>query len=316
MGQSEIFLPSVNMSVVNQLISRISDVNLSNLNYELGKAKENIVCESENYLGNFKTDASMVTNIIKTESSRLNETYFDGKIKIPTLQKSMSLPHFKLGVPNIQGYQYYIGKGGSPQSNNLNQETKAYAEKLDIKSFERNFLDSFNEAEEEEMLPKNTSQHMQMCFIDDGEEESDDDLFLADEGKQLSFFDVEIKEASPRLTIKQTMQNAKEFKLHTLKTKLKVRLASCKENATKETQTFMNKMISENPLSKLLGLKKDNWELLEEYEAEFLRETIKELKVKITEYNSELVNLIEEKDNLEQPREEIIVDIKDLSSLL
>ena len=80
------------MSPVDHLLARLSDVSLSDLNYELGKAKENLVCESESYLGNFKTDATIVTKIIKTESNRLNETYFDGKIKLPQLGRSLSLP--------------------------------------------------------------------------------------------------------------------------------------------------------------------------------------------------------------------------------
>ena len=57
-------------------------------------------------------------------------------------------------------------------------------------------------------------------------------------------------------------------------------------------------------------------ELLEEYETDVLKETIKALRAKISEYNDELVNLLEEKDTLEQHREEKIVDIKDLATIL
>ena len=58
---------------------------VGDLNYELGKAKEVIVTEKEAYIGNMKTDASLINEFIKVESTRLNKTYFGGKLKIPAL---------------------------------------------------------------------------------------------------------------------------------------------------------------------------------------------------------------------------------------
>jgi len=284
---------------------------LSDLNYELGKAKESLVCESGNYLGNLKTDASMVTNIIKTESNRLNETYFDGKIKLPRFQKSFSLPHFEM--PILHDYQRTLILDTEKEET----KTKKVFDKVSVDTFK------FDKVEEEEVVSKNTSYHMQMCFIDDedddnNEDESDDDLlFPTSNRNSLDYFvDVEFEDVKPKMTVKQTIQNAKEIKLRYLQSKLRSNLTFCKENALKKSLVLKKKLIDENPLSKLMGIQKDNWELLEEYETDVLKGTIKALKAKISEYNDELVNLLEEKDTLEQHREEKIVDIKDLATIL
>merc|ERR1719318_131416 len=136
-------------------------------------------------------------------------------------------------------------------------------------------------------------------------------FFPATDKKSFDFFDVDVEEdVKPKMTVKQTMQKAKDMKLKALQTNLKLKLTYCKENATKKTQVMMKKMVSENPLTKLLGIQKDNWELLEGYEADVLKKTAEELKAKIEEYNNELVDLLEEKDDLEQLRDEKIADIQ------
>ena len=203
------------------------------------------------------------------------------------------------------------------QSNSYEKEKESSQIYTDtVRHFESNFLESVSETEEEEeeYVPRNDSQHMQMCFID--EDDSGDDLTPVGGGKQFNYFDVEIENVEHKMTVKQTIQKAKEVRVKSLQMRLKSGLTLCSENATREAMSYKIKLFEENPLVKLLGNQKDNWELLEDYEADVLRDTISELKAKISEYNNELVNLIEEKDTLEQYREEIIVDIKDLSSIV
>jgi len=76
-------------------------------------------------------------------------------------------------------------------------------------------------------------------------------------------------------------------------------------------------MLDENPIYKLYGNQSDNLDMLLELKTnDALKDLIEELRTKIFEYNNELVELIEKKDMLEEERENIVADIKDLSALL
>jgi len=79
------------MPLFDNLITKLSQVNLSDINHELGKAKESIVYESGSYLENFKTDASHVGSLIRSESTRFG-SFLGAKEKTPALSKSTSLP--------------------------------------------------------------------------------------------------------------------------------------------------------------------------------------------------------------------------------
>ena len=68
---------------------------MSDLNHELGKAKENLqsVYGTGNYIGNFRSDASHVGTLIRSESTRFSSILGGGKSKAtPSLSKSTSLP--------------------------------------------------------------------------------------------------------------------------------------------------------------------------------------------------------------------------------
>ena len=79
------------MPLFDNLITKLSQVNLSDINHELGKAKESLVYESGSYLENFKSDASHVGSLIRSESTRFG-SFLGGKEKTPALPKSTSLP--------------------------------------------------------------------------------------------------------------------------------------------------------------------------------------------------------------------------------
>ena len=227
------------MSPVDHLLARLSDVSLSDLNYELGKAKENLVCESESYLGNFKTDATIVTKIIKTESNRLNETYFDGKIKLPQLGRSLSLPQFVVPTAHDIHRNFFLEK-----ENEEKPETEIIENKC-LGSFD------FGRIAEEELVSKKISPSMQLCFIDDDDDEIDESeedlLFPGSKKKSLDYF-VDDEDVNPRMTVKQTMQKAKELKLKSLEDSLRSKLNNCKENASKSSNMLKKKLIDDHPL--------------------------------------------------------------------
>jgi len=290
------------MSKLNQLFTKFSDVNLSDLNHELGKAKENLLCESEDYLGNFKTDANFVGTLIKNETSRLNEAYFDGRLKMPKLKKTISLPHME-NISSIRNSSnlYPHALKESLQNDHEKEDLRRGSEHIDLHGNEMK-------------MPRNESDLMQVCFIDEDDlkDYSQDDL----DPSKFHFFTAE-DEKTTKNSVKKSMKNAKETKMRNIHEKFRLALEKCRVNASKEVQSFKNKIDDENPVSKLMGLQKGNWDILElETDTRILKDIIKQINGKICEYNTELIDLLEEKDLLLQHREDTIADIKDLQTIL
>lgn len=67
-------------------MSRISELSLSDLNHELGKAKESLLYGSSQYVQNFRTDATQVGSMIRSESTRF------GDYMKPKMATSTSMP--------------------------------------------------------------------------------------------------------------------------------------------------------------------------------------------------------------------------------
>lgn len=78
------------MPVFDSLLSKIQQVSLSNVNHELGKAKESLVYESGSYIENFKSDAAHVGSLIRSESTKFSNLF--GSSSKSGLPKSTSLP--------------------------------------------------------------------------------------------------------------------------------------------------------------------------------------------------------------------------------
>merc|ERR1719153_1147205 len=102
------------------------------------------------------------------------------------------------------------------------------------------------------MVLKNTSHDMQLCFIDDDNDESEEDLFPASNKKNFDYF-VDVEDVTPGMTVKQTMQNSKVLKLKSLQDSLRSKLISCKENASKRSNTFKKQLIDDHPLRNTEG---------------------------------------------------------------
>ena len=72
------------MPIFDNFLSKLSQVNLTEINHQLGKAKEN-------YLQNFQSDGSHVGSLIRSESTRFGSV-LGAKERMPALPKSTSLP--------------------------------------------------------------------------------------------------------------------------------------------------------------------------------------------------------------------------------
>ena len=99
-------------------------VNLSDINHELGKAKENIVNETGNYLG-----SSHVGSLIRSESTKFGNIFGTNSKDPPSLPKSTSLPVIQGLSPN-----QYRARNGSSAARNLGSKYKyrsSYCEQED-----------------------------------------------------------------------------------------------------------------------------------------------------------------------------------------
>ena len=64
--------------------SKVSQTtNLLDLNHQLGRIKETVLSESSQYIENFSTDARKVSALVKSESGKINEQIFNGRLGIP-----------------------------------------------------------------------------------------------------------------------------------------------------------------------------------------------------------------------------------------
>ena len=61
--------------MIKGLASKFADAKLSDLNYNLGKIKEGVVTESGEYLDNFKSDLSLVSSLVKTETEKIKKEH-------------------------------------------------------------------------------------------------------------------------------------------------------------------------------------------------------------------------------------------------
>ena len=71
--------------------SKVSQTNLLDLNHQLGRIKDTVLSESSQYVENFSTDVRKVSELVKSESSKINEQIFNGRIGIPAVLRSEDL---------------------------------------------------------------------------------------------------------------------------------------------------------------------------------------------------------------------------------
>ena len=105
---------------------------------------------------------------------------------------------------------------------------------------------------------------------------------------------------------------AKGSNVKKLRKKVQEDLAKCTISAEIEAENWRTKMLSLNPVNSWLT-KHPN---LNHINFEDLIQLKKDLQTRITSGNTELLNLIETKDNLEQRRDESMADVKDLMSIM
>ena len=65
--------------------------NLLDLNHQLGRIKETVLTESSQYIENFGSDVRKVSELVRSESGKINEQIFNGRVGIPAILRSVDL---------------------------------------------------------------------------------------------------------------------------------------------------------------------------------------------------------------------------------
>ena len=253
---------------------------LSSLNHTLGKVKNNLILESGIYIDNLKKDASIVGELVKGETEKLNENLVHGKV---LLQKLVT--NEDEAVPVSTENEYSI-----------------------IEQFQEFSQVSQNQASKR-LSP--------IAFIDENDISFDDielvkenfDYFNIDSD---SDEDLEQYSVASHTKIGDIFKRSKDLKLRKLKQKMKEDLNKCTINAEIEAESWRSSALEANPLNLFLN----NRSRLDKTPLEELKKLSNLLGHKICESNTNLLELIEEKDALEQRNEEADADVKDLMSIM
>ena len=150
------------------------------------------------------------------------------------------------------------------------------------------------------------------AFPEDNRFIDEEDNFL-DQNKFTYFVD-EISdsdeiESDDSQVIQTIARNSKNIKFKKLRQKVRNALDNCKINAQVEADTFKEELMKSNPVNEI---DRD----LEQANLTDLQDLENALEIKIFEMNTKLLQLIEEKDRLEERNAEGLTDVKDLLSIM
>jgi len=263
------------------ILSKVGESKLSSINHALGKVKDNLVSESGHYIENFKKDAFIVGDFVKGETEKLNENLFHGKMM---LQKFVQIEDQEIPITTDEDY-----------SN----------------------IEHFHELPHtfKSQTPKRSSSSP-IAFIDEYEVDYDETEF---EKESFKYFNVSNEEEDdtdcPELVqarIGDIFKRSKDLKLRKLKQKMKEDLSKCTINAEIEAEAWRSCKLQENPVHLFL-MKNPNLDATSLTE---LKKLSNLLELKISDSNVNLLELIEEKDALEQRNDEAEADVKDLMSIM
>ena len=246
--------------MIKGLASKFADAKLSDLNYNLGKIKEGVVTESGEYLDNFKSDLSLVSSLVKTETGKINEKVFNGRLQ---------LPHVNLNF--FEAKQEKVATQESPF--------------IPVK-YEDDILD------------------------EDLEDQDNFTYFKDLDG----YDDIDIHNSSSSSTssgnIESIFLQAKEAKMKEMRATFDLLIGECKTTAEKQAGNLEESLQRKHPLRQVNTADLNNCDL------DTLKLLIGALEGMIGESNSDLVELLNIKDSLEQKREESLSDVKDLMSII
>jgi len=367
------------MPVFDSLLTKLSQVNLSDLNHELGKAKESLVFESGAAMGSFREAASQGKSLIRSESTRFGS--FLGGSSATGLPKSTSLPQLSpapsskclpcrskykyrssTAVPSdhvtspqsllheesvvdrfikVVGAEDDLGgrkdeRKGVRKSKNSASSSTSISTREDI----RKKLASWGEEEEEdeeEVVDEVENNNLEICFFnetasDEDEEVTRNPLAEEEDGDEDDYFDGEHRgglPSMPRSKSEGFSLRAADPLLHPESKKLsehearrkrqlqnsaRLALAQCSAVARRQVLLEREEKNCNSRLHKLLGVTDDELtpKLLSTYNINILQVIVNDFRERIEQYNGELVQMLIEKDELQQEQEGVLMDIEDL----
>ena len=343
----------------------------------MGKAKENIVNETGNYLG-----SSHVGNLIRSESTKFGNIFGAKPRDSPSLPKSTSLPVIQGLSPEHRPrngsscarhlgskYKYrssycdqeeesegplspvplmdedsiinrfikVVGseENSSPKSKTVAASSIVRSTSLSSREDIRKKLASFGEEEtipEEEDEEPGKNNNLEICFINETASDEEGEVMvnplepLSDEEDVSSLQSISnqnfvhlSKSNGDRFKSDINFENAEdeefEEKKHNIQATAKVALSQCKQVAKRQLAVEKQKRINDDPLKKLLGVSSIdiNQDLLSGYNINILQVILNDFREKIEQHNTELVNLLIQKDELETEQDSMLIDIEDIS---
>lgn len=323
------------MPLFDNLVTRLSQVSLSDINHQLGKAKESLVYESGSYFQNFKTDASHVGSLMRSESTRFG-SLVGGKERVPSLPKSTSLPVMQSLADSeeecrpcrervrLSKYRYRstttTQQPGTQQHHTSEEDSlvtrfirvvgteehekdkvesgkgRSLSSREDIRKKLASFGEEDTICEEDEECENN---NLEICFIN--EIASDDEEVMLNP----------LAEA-PDDDIKYVISDKKD--VEALKSAAAVALGQCRETARRQLAIEKEKKLADDTLKKLIGV--TSTELTRErmalYNVNTLQVILNDIRDKIEQHNAELVTQLMEKDELENEQDSMLMDMEDI----
>jgi len=362
----------VTMPVFDSLLTKLSQVNLSDINHELGKAKESLVFESGAAIGSFREAASQGKSLIRSESTRFG-SFLGGGEGGAGLPKSTSMPHLSPAPPSKcrpcrSKYKYRssnipsdnltspesllheesvvdrfikvvgaeddrgVVKGerkGMSKSKSSSSPTANISTREDIRKKLASWGEEEEEDEEEEEVENN---NLEICFFnetasDDEEEvtrnpldedDEDEDYFeeeRSDKGLPRSKSEGFSLRADPLLQPESNQLSEREARRKKqLQNSARLALAQCSSVARRQVSLERQERNCNSRLHKLLGVSDAELtpKLLSTYNINTLQVIVNDFRERIEQYNGELVQMLIEKDELQQEQEGVLMDIEDL----
>ena len=258
------------------LLTKVKENSLVDVNHHLGVLKETVLAESGQYVDNFKSDASFVSQMVRNESEKMNQALFNGQLKLPTFPRMKSQP------------------------------------KLIENSDDENMITLVTEERKESPKPIN---HGPIAFVDEldvhdvVEENSFTYTYFNDDDDEEEIEEVTINRS---FKITEIIRTTKDSNIKRLKKKMKSSLDQCKIKAEVEAEHLRCSLLRENPVNYFLD---NSDKLLEHSTLPNLKSLKERLELQICQSNSTLLNLIEEKDDLEVRRDEAAADVRDLMEI-
>jgi len=338
------------MPVFGSLMNKFHELSLSDLNHELGKAKESLMYGSSQYVQNFRTDAANVSTMIRSESTRFGGYIGKVKTKMP---KSTSLPVIQgqenggLATTNngvSQKYQYrsrILGSNFSPTLSPTDMlEESVVAKFIKVVGDE---VDKEGTKPKEKRKPSvRTREDILKKLTDLGEEESEnDDLEICfinekafDDNEVIDEEDVEGKETpTAKSTNVSSILNdisepavfepdddipdaTRQFEIE----KKRIKDSAC-QALTQCKYIARNQVLQEKQLRNTRGKLKSiigmdytelNSEQLKEMNFSSLQVVLNDMTECIEVFNRELVQLLISKDELQIEQESMLMDIGDI----